>query len=144
MGYAERNTWSQLIASTAGAIVYLALVLPQLLDGPVSDIQWQWPMVWTVLGAIVLAIALSILWGIVAGMLDPDEEHREDQRDRDIERLGDRVGQAFLVLGALAALILAMIHADWFWIGNAVFFGFFLSALLSGITRIIVYRRGMP
>lgn len=144
MGYAERNTWSQLVASTAGAIVYLALVLPQMLSRPIADVEWQWPMVWTVLGAIVLAIVLAIGWGIVAGMIDPDEEHREDQRDREIEHLGDRVGQAFLVIGALAALVLAMIHADWFWIGNALFFGFYLSALLGGVTRLIVYRRGMP
>lgn len=144
MGYVERNTWSQLIASAAGTAVYLALMLPQAWSMPVGEIAWQWPMVWTIAGAIVLSIAISILWGIGAGMRDPDEEHRADQRDREIEHLGDRVGQAFMVIGGLAALVLAMAHADWFWIGNAIFFGFFLSAFIGGIARIVVYRRGMP
>lgn len=144
MGYVERNTWAQLIASAAGTIVYVALVLSQLWSRPVGEIGWQWPMVWTITGAIVLSIVLSILWGIAAGMRDPDEEHRADQRDREIEHLGDRVGQAFLVIGGLAALVLAMVRADWFWIGNAIFFGFFLSAFVGGIARIVVYRRGMP
>lgn len=144
MGYVERNTWSQLIASAAGTAVYLALVLPQLWSTPIGEIAWQWPMVWTIAGAIVVSIVISILWGIGAGMRDPDEEHRADQRDREIEHLGDRVGQAFLVIGGLAALILAMVQAEWFWIGNAVFFGFFLSAFIGGIARIVVYRRGMP
>lgn len=143
MGYVERTTWSQLIASLTGTIVYLVLVLPQLWTTPVDGIAWQWPMVWTILGAIVLSIVLSVLWGIGAGMRDPDEQHRADVRDRDIERAGDRVGQAFLVVGALAALVLAMFELDWFWIGNAVFLGFFFSAFVGGIARVVIYRAGM-
>jgi len=142
MSYSERITWSQLIASTIGTAVYLVLVVPQLAHTPVGEIDWVWPMVWTILGAIVLSITISILWGIAAGMLDPEAEHRADQRDREIEQFGDRIGQAFLVLGSLAGLVLAMVRADWFWIGNALFLGFFLSALLGGIARLVAYRRG--
>ncbi|WP_243076510.1 hypothetical protein [Microbacterium sp. SS28] len=142
MGYSERITWSQLIASSVGTVVYLAIVLPQLGGTPVTEIEWVWPMIWTILGAIVLSIVVSIAWGIAAGMRDPETEHRADQRDREIEWFGDRTGQAFLVLGSLSALILAMVSADWFWIGNALFLGFFLSALLGGIARLVGYRRG--
>jgi len=141
MGYAERNTWSQLIASAGGTAVYFAIVLPQL-GGPVDEIDWVWPMVWSLLGAIVGSILLSIVWGIGAGMRDPEEDHRADQRDREIEWFGDRIGQAFMVIGGLAGLILAMVEAHWFWIGNAIFLGFFLSALLGGIARLVAYRRG--
>lgn len=144
MVYAERNTWAQLIASVVATGVYLAVVLPQLGTVAVAQIDWVWPMIWTVLAAIVVSIVGSIVWGIIAGARDPDEEHAADQRDREIELLGDRVGQAFLVIGGLAGLILAMLEAPGFWIGNAIFAGFFLSASLGGITRLIVYRRGMP
>jgi hypothetical protein len=75
-------------------------------------------------------------------MRDPDASLL-DQRDREISRMGDRVGQAFGVIGGLVALALAMLEADWFWIGNAIFLGFFLSAFLGGIAQIIVYRRGL-
>lgn len=144
MGYAERNTWSQLIASAAGTAVYLVIVLPQLFSRPVDEIDWAWPMIWTILGAIVVSIVVSIVWGIVAGMVNPDEDHKADRRDREIEWLGDRVGQAFMVIGGIVALLLAMVEGAWFWIGNAIFFGFFLSAFLGGLTRLVVYRRGMP
>ncbi len=141
MGYAERNTWAQLIASVGATIVYLAIVLPPL-SGPVEDIAWVWPMVWTILAAIAAAIAISILWGLAAGMRDPEEEHAADQRDREIEWFGDRIGQAFAVIGGLGGLILAMVEAHWFWIGNVLFFGFFLSATLDGVARLFAYRRG--
>lgn len=142
MGYAERITWSQLIASTLGMIVYLVIVVPQLARTPVDDIVWVWPMVWTIIGSVALSITISIVWGIFAGMRDPSIEYKSDQRDREIEHFGDRVGQAFLVIGALGGLILAMVSAHWFWIGNAIFLGFFLSALLGGIARLVAYRRG--
>jgi MFS family permease len=144
MGYVERNTWSQLIGSVAALIAYLVVVLPQLATTDPSQIDWVWPMIWTIVAGIVVSIVLSILWGIFAGMVNRDVEYRADRRDREIEWLGDRVGQGLLVLGSLVALILAMVEADWFWIGNAIFLGFFASAFLGGLTRIIVYRRGMP
>ncbi|GAA3639786.1 hypothetical protein GCM10022200_24100 [Microbacterium awajiense] len=142
MGYSERNIWSQLIASVVGTAVYLSLVLPQLGSTPVDEIDWVWPMVWVIVGAIALSIVVSIVWGIVAGAVDPEEEHRADQRDREIEWFGDRVGQSLLALGGLGGLVLAMVEADWFWIGNAIYLGFFLSASLSGIARLVAYRRG--
>ncbi len=142
MGYSERNIWSQLLASLGGTIVYLAIVLPQLFSTPVAEINWVWPMVWTIGGAIVVSIAISIGWGMITGARDPEAGHSVDQRDREIEWFGDRVGQAFLVFGALGALVLAMVRADWFWIGNTVFLGFFLSAFLGGLARLGAYRQG--
>ncbi len=142
MTYVERTTWSQLIASVLGMAVYLVLVVPQLFTTPVGDIAWVWPMVGTIVGAIVLSIVLNIVWGIVAGMRDPDTEHTADQRDREIEWFGERVGQSFLAIGGIAALILTMVEADWFWIGNALFVGFFLSAALGGAARLGAYREG--
>lgn len=143
MGYAERNVWTGLVASIAGVAVYAAIVLPQLNDRPVADIEWQWPMIFCVVGALAVAIVASIVWGIVAGMLDPETEHRADVRDRDIERMGDRVGQAFSVIGALVALVLAMVGGELFWIGNAIFFGFFLTATIGSVARLVAYRRGL-
>lgn len=144
MGYAERNIWVQLVVSGAGTVVYLAIVLPQLWQRPVDDIDWMWPMTWTILAVIALTILLSIGWGIFAGLRDPGEGHAADQRDREIEWFGDRVGQAFATVGGLAALVLAMLEAHWFWIGNVLFLGFFLTAAFSGIARLRAYRRGFP
>ncbi|CAN7422927.1 hypothetical protein LJR045_002720 [Microbacterium sp. LjRoot45] len=143
MGYGERNVWSGLVLSVIVVSIYLALVLPQLAERPVADVAWQWPMVWCIVGGILATIAASILWGIVAGIRDPGEEHRSDVRDRDIERMGDRVGQAFGAIGGIAGIALAMVDAEPFWIGNAIFAGFFLSATLGSIARLVAYRRGL-
>lgn len=142
MAYMERTIWAQLVASVIGLVVYLALVAPQLFTTPVADIDWVWPMIWTIAGAIVLSIVFSIVWGIVARMRDPELEHTADQRDREIEWFGERVGQSFLAIGGIGALILAMVEAPWFWIGNTLFLGFFLSAALGSMARLGAYRRG--
>jgi Ni/Fe-hydrogenase subunit HybB-like protein len=141
VGYSERNTVAQLLASLAGVIVYVVIVAPQL-GRPVDDIDWVWPMVWTIGGAIVLSIVLSIGWGMVAGARDPESGHTADQRDREIDWFGERVGAAFMVIGSLGALILTMLEVHWFWIGQAIFFGFFLSAFIGGLARLSAYRRG--
>ncbi|MEI3868162.1 MULTISPECIES: hypothetical protein [unclassified Microbacterium] len=144
MAYMERTIWAQLIASVVGLVVYLSLVVPQLFTTPVGEIAWVWPMIGTIVGAIVLSIVLSIVWGMVARMRDPELEHTADQRDREIERFGERIGQSFLAIGSIIALVLAMVEAPWFWIGNALFLGFFLSAALGGMARLGAYRTGLP
>ena len=144
MGYGERNSWAALGASAIGVIVYLALIVPQLQSTEAAEIVWFWPMLWTIMGAIALSIIASIIWGIVAGARHPEDAAVEDVRDKDIARLGSRVGQAFLVIAMLGALILAAVRADWFWIANTLYLGFALSAITDGTTRIIVYRTGMP
>ncbi|MBO1901789.1 hypothetical protein J4H92_07470 [Leucobacter weissii] len=144
MGYGERNTWVGMVVGLLGLIVYIAWIGPQAGAGPVEEIDWVGPMLWTIGGAIAIAVVGGILWSIVAGMRDPEERHIEDVRDREIARLGDRVGQAFLVIGMLGALVLCAARADWFWIANALYLAFALSAIIGGIARVIVYRGGMP
>jgi len=66
----------------------------------------------------------------------------KDQRDREINRLGDHIAQSFLIIGAVTALCLAMIDVALFWIANAIYLGFVLSAILGSIAKIIACRRG--
>jgi hypothetical protein len=138
VSYEEKGTWQYLLISLAGYVVYLALVLPRLAATPVADVDYFEPMLWTIVGAIVASIVLRILIEIVW----PSDEHRGDQRDRDIARAGDRVGYAFLVAGALGALVLAWLEVDWFWIANAIYLGFVLMALASATVKLVAYRRG--
>ena len=39
---------------------------------------------------------------------------------------------------------LAMLEVAYFWIANAVYLAFFLSAVLGSVARIVAYRRGLP
>lgn len=143
MVYEERNTWVGLIVSAIGMTVYVIVILQQAGGGPVTDVVW-WPiMLWTIGLSIVVSIVVSILWGILAGMRDPDGVGKSDMRDRDIARMGSRVGQAFLVIAGLGVLVLCALEADWFWIANTMYFGFALSAFVGGVASVIAYRRGM-
>ncbi|PZU41230.1 MAG: hypothetical protein DI573_01455 [Microbacterium sp.] len=143
MGYVERNTWSGLIVTIAAFTVYIVVVLQQADGGSLERVDWVPIMLWTIGVSIIAVIILTILWGIVAGMRDP-EASRTDVRDREIGRIGDRVGQAFTAMGGLGAIVLCALEADWFWIANTIFFGFGLSALVGGIATVVLYRRGMP
>jgi hypothetical protein len=141
MSYEEKGTWVYLVIAIVGYTVYLSLVLPQVAAGvAVEDVDYVPVMLWTIGGAIVATIVLRILVEIVF----PSESTKGDVRDRDIDRLGTRVGSSFVVIGALGALVLAMLEADWFWIANIVYLCFVLSALLESITRLVAYRRGVP
>lgn len=141
MGFQEKNTWLFAGIAVVGYGVYVAIVLPQLIARPFDEIEWVWPMLGTILGAI----AAGILGGIVLGIAS----HRTDRaasdvRDKQIEHFGERVGNAFLVIGALGALILSWLAVPHFWIGNLLYLGFVLSAILGSMARLGAYRRGLP
>jgi hypothetical protein len=141
MSYEEKGTWVYLVIAVVGYTVYLSLVLPQVIGGvAVGDVDYVPVMLWTIGGAIVA----SIIGRILVEIIFPSESTKGDVRDRDIDRLGERVGSSFVVIGALGALVLAMLEVDWFWIANVVYLCFVLSALLSSITRLVAYRKGVP
>ncbi|QAY73390.1 hypothetical protein ET445_08580 [Agromyces protaetiae] len=138
VSYEEKGTWSFLAVAIAGYAVYLSLVLPAALTTPVAEIEWVWPMVWTIVGAIGAGIVARIL----VEMFWPSDGYAADERDKEIDRTGERVGNSFIVIGALAALVLCWFRVDWFWIANAIYVCFVLAALLSSATKLVAYRRG--
>ena len=141
MSYEEKGTWVYLVVAIIGYAVYLSLVLPELLAGvPVDEIDYVTAMLWTIGGAIVGSIVLRIIVEIVM----PSGSTRGDIRDKEIDRLGERVGSAFLVIGLLGALVLAWLEGGYFWIANVIYLCFVLSAILSSVTKVVVYRRGVP
>jgi hypothetical protein len=90
--------------------------------------------------AIVAFVVANILGNIVAAALNPTEAPKSDQRDREIDHFGERVGNWLIVAGSVAALVLAMAGADHFWIANAIFVGGIAGSLLSAVTKIAAYR----
>ncbi len=138
MSYEEKGVWSFLAIAVIGYGVYLWLVLPQLWAMPLGEVDYVGPMLWTIGGAIVAGIFSRILIEIVV----PSEQRSADQRDREIERTGERVGNSFVIIGALGAMVLAWLEVDWFWIANTIYLCFVISAVLSSMTRLAAYRVG--
>lgn len=142
MGVREKNAWAMLVIAIAGVAVYLTLLLVNLDGQSLTSVSYQPFMLWTIGLGIAAGIIVHITLSIRAGVAGESQE--ADERDREIERFGTNVGQAFLVIGGLAGLLMALAEWDWFWIANALYFGFILSAILEGIAEVVAYRRGLP
>src|SRR6478735_5950597 len=93
MSYQEKNTWAFGVIAVLGYAAYVAVVLSRAAGG-IADVAYAGPML------------ASIGAGIVLGATSRDRGVR-DERERDIERMGEHVGQAFLVLGGVTGLVLA-------------------------------------
>lgn len=137
MAFEEKRAWIMVVVSVVAYAVYLAMVLGRAGTVPLVEVPYVSPLLWTVGGAIVTAIVLNIVASIAAR--DGDQS---DQRDREISRFGEHIGQAFVVLGAVSALVMAMAGVDRFWIANVIYLAFVLSAVLGSVARIFAYRRG--
>ena len=127
MSFEERKAWVYLAVAVVGYGAYLALALTALATDPtvIAEANYAAAMLSTIGGAIVV----GILANIAVATVTPHDAQKTDQRDRDIARLGEHVGQAFLVIGGVAALVLALVRAEHFWIANVIYLGFVLSAV---------------
>ena len=134
----ERRSWTYLVVAVVAYGVYLVTVLGRAASAPLVDVDYVPAMLSTIGAAIVAGIVVNI----VIGMFTPKDESTIDVRDRDIARVGDRVGQSFLVVGGVAALLLAIVEAPYFYIANVVYLCFVLSAVLGAVTKVVIYRRG--
>ncbi|KKK06410.1 hypothetical protein [Micromonospora sp. HK10] len=140
MTHEEKRAWTMLVVSVVGYAVYAAVVLSRADGGPLSATPYAGVLLWTVGGAIVANIVAEIGMGVV----NPRASRVKDVRDREIGRLGDHVGQAFVVIGAVSAMLMALAEWDWFWIANVIYLCFVLSAVVGSLAKVIVYRRGVP
>lgn len=141
MSYTEKNTWLFGFIAVGAYLGYLILVFAQAGGRPIEQTEYVLPMLATIGGAI----AVGILGGIALGILaraDRDNGGKPDVRDKEIEQAGERVGNSFLVIGALGALVLAWLEVDHFWIANELYLAFVVSAVTSAMTRLGLYRRG--
>lgn len=142
MGTEERNAWAMLVLGVLTVSAYVVLVLGSADGAPIEDVNYQPIMLWVIGIAIAIGIAVGITNGVLAHL--KGERPDADERDRAISRFGTNISQAFLVIGGLAALLMAMAEWEWFWIANTLFFGFALSGILEGVAKVTAYRRGLP
>lgn len=144
MTHLEKRTWTVLVTALACYVGYVAVVVGRVrADGrpelALSDVDYAAPLLWS----IGLAIAANVLAEVVWSSL-PGASRASDVRDAEIGRFGDQVGQAFVVIGAVAALLLALAEQPGFWIANAIYLGFVLSTVFGSLAKIAGYRQGLP
>lgn len=138
MAYQEKSAWIMGILAIVGYASYLLMLLAQATYGPLAEADYVPAMLWSIGGAIII----SILLHIIVSAISPRARAQSDPRDKEISRFGEYTGQAFVVLGAVGALAMALAKFDQFWIANLIYLAFVLSALLGSVAKIVGYRRG--
>ena len=138
MAFEEKRAWIMALVAVAGYAAYVLVVLGRADGDPLADVSYAGPLLTTVAAAIVASIALNILVSIVS----PEGANEKDQRDREIHRRGEYIGQSFVIVGGVAALAMALANWDQFWIANVIYLCFVLSALVGSVAKIVAYRRG--
>jgi hypothetical protein len=136
MAFQEKSNWVVLVVGVPILAIYAIAVGSQVLAGPIADVAWVQPMI----VAIIAFVAANVLGNIVAAASNPREAELDDERDRAIDRFGERIGTWLIVAGSIAALALAMVEADHFWIGHAIFIGGLVGALLSAAAKVAAYH----
>jgi drug/metabolite transporter (DMT)-like permease len=136
----ERRAWIRLVVAIAAYGGYVGVVLSQAAGRPLADAAYAAALLWSVGAAIAAAIVIETL----SGAAGPRMSRVKDVRDKQIGQLGDYVGQSFVVIGAVAAMLMAMAGWERFWIANVIYLCFMLSAVLGNVTKVIVYRGDFP
>jgi len=134
----EKRAWITAVVTICAYVAYLIVVLGRAGSGPLVDVPYVATLLWTI-GA---AIAATIVLNIAVTIASPRDDDRKDQRDREIGRFSDHIGQSFVVIGGVAALVMAMAELDHFWIANTVYLAFVCASLLGSIAKIAAYRWG--
>lgn len=144
----ERSVWVYLAVVVITSTAYFAVVIPRAVSQPIEDVSWVTPMLWTlgfsivgtIVGSIVGAIGGAI--GLAVRGIEPEGLLEGDMRDKEIKYYGDRRAAAGSAGAMFGVLVLAMIGADLFWIGNLVFLAGTVGVLVETTTKIRAYRRG--
>jgi hypothetical protein len=139
MPHEEKRTWIMGVVAVVAYAAYLVIISVKAQGIPLAEVPYAATLLWTVGGAI----AASILLDILTGLGSPRHADKKDQRDREISRFGEHVGHSFIVLGGVAALLMALAELGYFWIANVLYLGFVLSAIIESTAKIVAYRRGL-
>jgi drug/metabolite transporter (DMT)-like permease len=147
MSYEERGQWAYLVAIVVGYGAYLVITLGRLGQTAPADIDYVPTMLWSIGIGIVLAIVgrivIEIIGHIAAEIAGQDAGQDADIRDRDIGRFGEYFAGTVLGVGMIVPFVLTLKEFDHFWIANAMYLVFALSAAIGAVVKLVAYRRGL-
>ena len=146
MSSEEKGQWVYLVVIVLTYVAYAAIVLGRAGGGPLTEVDYV-PVMLAAIGmgvvlAIVGRIVVGIAGGIAAELAGQSESHEADIRDRDIGRFGEYFAGTVLGLGMVVPFVMTLAEFDYFWIGNAMYLAFVLSAVVGAVVKLVAYRRG--
>jgi len=149
MSFEEKMTWVSATVTSLVTAGYLAVVLGEIGDTPVTEIPYQpillvavgVTVVMMIVGAVIMA-AFTAIAVEVTGEGSVDEINVHDERDRDINTRGELIGYYVSSAGVVGVMALAMLEYDYFWIANALYLSFAVGTIVASVVKIGAYRRG--
>ena len=142
MSLGEKRWWTYAAIVALVGTIYVVAVLREVGSTPAEDVAYQ-PLLLAAVGVgVVIGIVANILLRIAATTASPTGASQQDERDRDINRLGERVGGIVLAVALVLPFGLALLDARQFWIANTMYLAFSLSALAGSVAKVVLYRRG--
>nr|BFE80897.1 hypothetical protein GCM10020093_034980 [Planobispora longispora] len=150
MSYEEKGVWVYLVVSLGTYAAYLAVILGRAGGGPSP----RSPTCRRCCGASASPSSRRSSAASASPSPRRSPPHRrrdraaqrelpERPRDKDINRFGEYVGGGVFAVAMLVPFALAVVEADHFWIANAMYASFVLTALVSSCAKLVAYRRGL-
>ena len=139
MSYEEKGQWVYVVAIVLTYCAYVAVILGQAGQVPLAELNYVPTMLW----AIGIGIGLAIVGRIVIEIARPSDSYDTDERDHTIGRFGEYVAGTVLGIGMVVPFALTLAEFDYFWIGNAIYLAFALSAVVGSVVKVVAYRRGL-
>ncbi len=140
MTFEEKSQWAYGFASLLVPAVYLVWLGRRLADAAdVANIDYVRTLLW----AIGAGILVNILGGMFVRASNPTEADKRDQRDRDITRRGNAVGFVLFSTLVVGPFVLAMRDAETFWIANALYVAYVITAVATVAYKAVLYRKGI-
>jgi hypothetical protein len=139
MSYEQKGIWVYLATSAGAYAVYLAIIVGRLQSTPAAQVPYAWVLLWTTVAAIVA----STLVRTVVETVSRSDSRRSDVRDREIYRFGEYASRWFIIGGAAAGFLMALLKVDDFWIANVLYLGFVLWAVSGSAIKLVAYRQGL-
>ena len=95
MTFTEKSNWVVLILTVVTFVAYAAMVVPPALANPIAKVGYEQPIV----VMIIFFVVANVVGNVIAAASNPTEADKTDQRDREINHFGTRVGN-FLMIAA--------------------------------------------
>ncbi|MCF4099660.1 hypothetical protein [Maritalea mediterranea] len=147
MSYHERNIITYLITGIIVMTLYSFHMYDQyqagLLDGPDAGIQVGWSAIKLIAGSVVITIIVTVIITIVNAIITKNTEFDEaDERDKLIDMIGMKVAFITFSVFYVTGMIWLAFGAPMQFILLGSIYAMFMTSMIEGITRLVLYRRG--
>jgi hypothetical protein len=118
---------------------YFTLVLGPIAGSPAREVAYTGLMVAVVVLLVILAVASQVVLAIAFR----SQANADDERDRLITLRSGEIAGYILAVGVCAGIGLAMMQSDTFWIAQALIGALVLAEVSKGVSKLVLYRRGL-